>query len=110
LIPCSEKSSWSLKTSFWKKDCPTNSKMAMKNFSHERIPCKSLNFMVLGHPSNTSQNYGNPCSWKIFMAIIEFVGQFFFQNDVFKLQKDFSEHGIRKFFRNGLGSFQVFLI
>jgi hypothetical protein len=32
LIPCSEKSSWSLKTSFWKKNCTTNSKMAMKIF------------------------------------------------------------------------------
>jgi hypothetical protein len=30
LISCSEKSSWSLKTSFWKKNCPKNSKMVMK--------------------------------------------------------------------------------
>jgi hypothetical protein len=28
LIACSEKSSWSLRTSFWKKNCPSNSKMA----------------------------------------------------------------------------------
>jgi hypothetical protein len=28
------------------------------------------------------------------------------QNDVFKLQEDFSEHGIRVFLENGLGSFQ----
>jgi hypothetical protein len=26
LIPCSEKTSWSLKTSFWKKNCQINSK------------------------------------------------------------------------------------
>jgi hypothetical protein len=30
LIPCSENISWSLKTSFWKKNCPTNTKMVMK--------------------------------------------------------------------------------
>jgi hypothetical protein len=40
------------------------------------------------------------------MTIFEFVGQYFFQNGVFKLQEDFSEHGIRVFFENGLGSIQ----
>jgi hypothetical protein len=44
------------------------------------------------------------------MAIFEFVGQFFFQNDVFQLQKDFSELEIRVFLENRLGSFQTFLI
>jgi hypothetical protein len=42
---------------------------------------------------------------KIFMAIFEFFGQFFFQNDVFKLQEDFSEHGIRVCLENELGHF-----
>jgi hypothetical protein len=47
-------------------------------------------------------------SWeKFFMAIFEFVGQFLFRNVVFKLQEDFSEHGILE---NGLGSFQTFII
>jgi hypothetical protein len=44
------------------------------------------------------------------MTIFEFVGQFFVQNDVFKLQEDFSELGIRVFLENGLGKFQTFLI
>jgi hypothetical protein len=44
------------------------------------------------------------------MAIFEFFGLLFFQNDVFKLQEDFSKHGIRVFLENGLGSFQTFLI
>jgi hypothetical protein len=44
------------------------------------------------------------------MAIFEYFGQFFFQNDVFKLHEDFSEHGITVFLENGLGSFQTFLI
>jgi hypothetical protein len=44
------------------------------------------------------------------MTIFEFVGQFFFQNDVFEIQEDFSELGIRVFLENGLGSFQTFLI
>jgi hypothetical protein len=42
--------------------------------------------------------------------IFEVVRQFFLQNDVFKLQEDFSEHGIRKFLGNELGSFQTFLV
>jgi hypothetical protein len=67
LIPCSEKSFLSLKSLFWKKSYPTNSK-------------------------------------------IEFIGQFFFQNNVFKLKEDFSEHVIRVFLEKGLGSLQIFLI
>jgi hypothetical protein len=46
-------------------------------------------------------------SWDKF-SIFEFVGQFYFQNDVFKLQEDFSEHGIRELLENGLGNFQTF--
>jgi hypothetical protein len=44
------------------------------------------------------------------MAVFEFIGQFFFQNDVFKLQEVFSELEIRVFLKNGLISFQKFLI
>jgi hypothetical protein len=44
------------------------------------------------------------------MPIFEFVGQFFFQNDVYKLQEDFSELGIRVFLEDGLGSYKAFLI
>jgi hypothetical protein len=44
------------------------------------------------------------------MPIFEFVGQFFFQNDVYKLQEDFSELGIRVFLENGLESYKAFLI
>jgi hypothetical protein len=47
----------------------------------------------------------------MFMAIFEFVGPFFLQNDVFILLKeDFSEHAIRELVQKGLGSFQTFLI
>jgi hypothetical protein len=34
----------------------------------------------------------------------------FFQNNVFKLQEVFSEHGIRVLIENGLGSFQTLII
>jgi hypothetical protein len=44
------------------------------------------------------------------MAVFEFIGQFFFQNDVFQLNEVFLELGIRVFLENGLGSFQTFLI
>jgi hypothetical protein len=65
--------------------------------------------MVLGKLSKKSQSYG-PCACNIFMIIFELFGQFFFQNDVFKLQEDFSELGIRVFLEDGLGGFQTFLI
>jgi hypothetical protein len=44
------------------------------------------------------------------MITSEFAGHFFFQNDVFKLQEEFTEHGIRVFLEDGLGIFQTFLI
>jgi hypothetical protein len=44
------------------------------------------------------------------MIIFKLIGQFLFQNYVFKLQEDFSEHGIRVYLENGLGSFQTFFI
>jgi hypothetical protein len=47
---------------------------------------------------------------KFFMAIFEFIRQFFFQNDVFQLLEVFLELGIRVFLENRLGSFQTFLI
>jgi hypothetical protein len=42
LIPCFEKTSCSLKTSFWKKNCQINSKTFIKNFFHVRFPGKNL--------------------------------------------------------------------
>jgi hypothetical protein len=58
-----------------------------------------------------SRDLQRSLSWeKFFMGIFEFVGQFFLQNDVFKLQEDFSEHGIGEFLGNELGNFQAFLI
>jgi hypothetical protein len=85
LIASSEKTSWILKTSFWKKNCQINLKITIKSFSLVRLPCKFLNFMVLGYPSMKSQNHGNPYTWKIFMTIFELFGQIFFQNNIFKL-------------------------
>jgi hypothetical protein len=53
---------------------------------------------------------GNVTWNKFFITVFEFIGQFFFQNDVFKLQKDFSKHEIRVFLEKRLGCFQTFLI
>jgi hypothetical protein len=44
------------------------------------------------------------------MAIFELIGQFFFQNNVFKIQEVFSNLGYRVILENELGSFQTFLI
>jgi hypothetical protein len=44
---------------------------------------------------------------KLFVTIFDCIGQYYFQNDVFKLQEVFSELGILE---NRLGSFQAFHI
>jgi hypothetical protein len=61
LIPSSERTFWSLKTSFCNQNCPINSKTVMKIFSHEKLLCQSLNFLVLATPSKKS-----PKQWKPF--------------------------------------------
>jgi hypothetical protein len=70
-------------------------------------------------------SFGTPCcpktmkfkdlqgglTWEeYFMTVFEFIGQFFSQNDVLKLQVVFSELEIRLFLENGFESFQTFLI
>jgi hypothetical protein len=42
------------------------------------------------------------------MTIFEFFGQLYFQNNVFKLQEDFSELGFRIFLENGLPEISYF--
>jgi hypothetical protein len=44
------------------------------------------------------------------MSIFEIVKQFIFQNDIFKLQEDFSELRNIVIFENGIESCQAFLI
>jgi hypothetical protein len=43
-------------------------------------------------------------------TIFEFIGQFYFLNDIFKLQEVFSELVLRLFLENGFGKIQKFLI
>jgi hypothetical protein len=43
------------------------------------------------------------------MTVIEFIGQLFFQNDIYKLQKVFSEHEITVFLEKGLRASRNFL-
>jgi hypothetical protein len=44
------------------------------------------------------------------MTIFELVEQFFFQNDMFKLQEHFTKLRIRVILGNGIGNFHAFLI
>jgi hypothetical protein len=79
------------------------------NFSDARVS------MVLGLAwiSNTMKfrELQGSLTWKkFFMTVFELIGQFFFQNDIFKPKEVFSEHVIRIFLEKGLGSFQTFLI
>jgi hypothetical protein len=76
--------------------------MAMKIFQDFLLGClKTIKFRDL------QENL----SWeKFFITVFEFIGQLFFQNDVFKLQEVFSEIKIRVFLQNGLESFQTFLM
>jgi hypothetical protein len=41
---------------------------------------------------------------KFFIAVFEYIGQFYLQNDDFKVQKVLSELEIKVFLENGLGS------
>jgi hypothetical protein len=66
------------------------------------VACMSLNHEVQGFTALRGRNF----SWPFF----DFIEQFFFRNDVFKLQEVFSELEIRVFLENGIGSFQIFLI
>jgi hypothetical protein len=66
--------------------------------------------MVLGHQSKKSQNHENPFARIIFMTIFVFFCQFFFHNNVFKLQQVVSEHEIRVFLLSSFRSFQKFVI
>jgi hypothetical protein len=82
-----------------------------KNIILEEKLSKKLNFL-LGCPKTMKfRDLQRSLAWeKIFMAVFAFIGQFFFQNNVFKLQEIFSELEIIVFIENGLGSFQPFLI
>jgi hypothetical protein len=97
-----------LKTSFCKKICQKKLKNGHENFSGVSIVwdfllgcSKTIKFRDL---------QGSLFREKISMMVFDFMGQFFFRNDVFKLQEVFSELEIRVFLENGLGSFQTFLI
>jgi hypothetical protein len=54
----------------------------------------------LGYPKTMKfRDFQRSLTWKkVFMTVFESIGQFFFQNNVFKLQEVISEHGIRVFF------------
>jgi hypothetical protein len=57
------------------------------------------------------EEYADPKLWKVFLETsFEFIGQFFFQNYVFKFQEIVPELGIIVFLENGTESFQRFLI
>jgi hypothetical protein len=91
LIPYFEKSSGSLKTIFWKKIYSTNSKIVMTIFQTQGF-LWSWDFL-LGYPKTMKfRDLLGSLTWKkFFMNVFEFIGQFFFQNDVFKLKEVFSE-------------------
>jgi hypothetical protein len=58
-----------------------------------------------------SRDLQGSITWKKFsITVFEFIGKFFFQNYVFKLQEVFSEHRISVFIENGLESLQTFVI
>jgi hypothetical protein len=67
---------------------------------------------MLGYPRTMKfRDIQGSLTWeKFFMAIFEFIRQFFFQNEVLKVQEVFSELAIRVFLVIRLGSFQTFLI
>jgi hypothetical protein len=73
----------------------------MKNYCQVMLSSKSLNLRVLGYPNKKSEQHKN------LYAIFDFIGQYFFKNDVLDV---FSELGNRVMLENELRSFQAFLI
>jgi hypothetical protein len=75
LIPCSEKTSWSLKTSFWKENCQINSKTVIKNFFHVRFPGKNLWTSWFWHIlAKNLKTMEILFAWKIVMTVFKFDG------------------------------------
>jgi hypothetical protein len=95
-----EKSWCTQNQNFW-TFCPINSNMTMKNFRGIGFLCFGTSCMDIPKPWGSRK--------KIFMIIFEFFGQFYFQNDVFKLQ-DILLWGDLSIPWNELESFQTFLI
>jgi hypothetical protein len=52
-------------------------------------------YTIMADQFKMSANYVAANQLNFYMTIFEFIGQFFFQNDVFKLQEVFSELKIR---------------
>jgi hypothetical protein len=99
LIPSSKKTSWSLKTSFWFE------KWSNKvNNGHEKF--------LRGFRTSRQDvpKLWKPLRLKNFHDHFWICWKIFLPNDVFKLQKDFSDLKIRVFLEEGLGNFQIFLI
>jgi hypothetical protein len=84
-----------------------------KNGYEKFLPRKAF-LSISEHHGFSISKQEVPKPWKPFrlqnLTIFVFVGQFFFQNVVFKLKEVFSEYGIRVFLENGLESFQTFFI
>jgi hypothetical protein len=79
----------------------------MKIFSHVRLTCKSLIFMVEGYPSKKSQIYGNPFTLKIFKPILKIVGQS--KMMLINFKKTFQNLGSEYFLRTDLEVSRHFL-
>jgi hypothetical protein len=77
-----------------------------KFLSRKNFPCKSLNLSG----SRISKQEVPKTRKTLFLTIFEFIKQFDFQNDIFKLQEVFSELGVRVFLENRLETFQAFNI
>jgi hypothetical protein len=83
----------------------------LKN-GHENFSGVRVSIVLLGYPKTMKfRDLQRSLTWeKYCMTVFEFIGQFFFQNDFFKLQEVFSKHEIRVFLEIKLGSFQTSLI
>jgi hypothetical protein len=87
LIPSSETSSWSLKILYWKKNRPNNSKMAMKNFSYERLLWKSLHSIETLTPEKFS--------WPFLNYLDDFSSNTIFLNSKKTFQSSGSEYALK---------------
>jgi hypothetical protein len=99
LISSSEKSSWSLKTSFGRNIFQQIQKWSWKFFRHKGFHSFGTSCLDVLKPR---RNF----SWPLLTLLDHFSSKMMF----FKLQEVFSDLGIKVFLENGLGSFRSFLI
>jgi hypothetical protein len=84
-------------------------KNSHENFSGVRLPCKSLDFMVLEYPSKKAQNYGNHTPEKFLLLFFSLLDNFSSKMMFLNYKKSFQRMGPDLAMRSDLKVSRLFL-